>query len=80
MENINVQLINMDTKIPEQLIRNDDDSYTIFLNARLSQESRLKSYYHALQHIKDNDFEKADTGEIEIHAHNAGFVTESNLN
>ena len=38
MENINVQLINMDTKIPEQLIRNDDDSYTIFLNARLSQE------------------------------------------
>ncbi len=43
MEEINVQLLNMDTKIPEQLIKNDDDTYTIFLNARLSQESRLKS-------------------------------------
>lgn len=58
MEDINVQLLNMDTKIPEQLIKNDDDSYTIFLNARLSQESRLKSYYHALRHILGNDFEK----------------------
>lgn len=58
MENINVQLINMDTKIPEQLIKNDDDSYTILLNARLSQESRMKSYYHALKHINASDFEK----------------------
>lgn len=70
MEDINVQLMDMDTMVPEQLVKNDDDSYTIFLNARLSQESRLKSYYHALRHIIENDFQKEDVQEIESKAHN----------
>lgn len=69
MENINVQLLNMDTKIPEQLVKNDDDSYTVFLNARLSQESRVKSYCHALAHIANNDFAKEDVQRIEQKAH-----------
>lgn len=70
LEDINVQLMDMDTMIPEQLVKNDDDSYTIFLNARLSQESHLKSYYHALKHIIENDFQKDDVQEIESKAHN----------
>lgn len=69
MQEINVQLLNMDTKIPEQLIKNDDDSYTVFLNARLSQESRVKSYYHALRHIANDDFEKEEVQIIEQKAH-----------
>lgn len=69
MEDINVQLLDMDTKIPEHLIKNDDDTYTVFLNARLSQESRLKSYRHALRHILNNDFEKEDVQIIEQTAH-----------
>lgn len=69
MEDINVRFLDMDTKIPEHLVKNDDDSYTIFLNARLNQESRLKSYYHALQHIKDNDFNKENVQEIECKSH-----------
>ena len=69
MENINVQLLNMDTKIPEQLVKNDDDSYTVFLNARLSQESRIKSYMHALRHIEKNDFENENVQAIESEAH-----------
>lgn len=70
MEDINIQLLDMDTKIPEHLIKNNDDSYTVFLNARLSQESRLKSYYHALQHIAEHDFEKENVQEIEWETHN----------
>lgn len=70
MGEINVQLLDMDTKIPEHLVKNSDDSYTIFLNARLSYESRLKSYYHALNHIKGNDFEKDNVQKIEFEAHN----------
>ena len=69
MEDINIQLLDMDTKIPEHLIKNNDDSYTVFLNARLSQESRLKSYYHALQHIAEHDFEKENVHEIEWETH-----------
>lgn len=69
MENINVQFLNMDTMIPEHLVKNDDDSYTIFLNARLSKDSQLKSYYHALKHIIDDDFEKDNVQEIEAESH-----------
>ena len=35
-ENINIQMIDMDVMIPEQVVQNPDGSYTIFLNARLS--------------------------------------------
>lgn len=69
MEEINIQFLNMDTMIPEHLVKNTDDSYTIFLNARLSQENRLKSYYHALQHIRNEDFSKENVQSIEKIAH-----------
>lgn len=65
-----MQLLDMDTKIPEQLVKNSDNSYTIFLNTRLSRESQLKSYYHALTHIRDDDFCKENVQEIEFEAHN----------
>ena len=45
MEDINVQIMDMDTMVPEQLVKNADDTYTIFLNARLSRDSQLKYYY-----------------------------------
>lgn len=69
MEDINVQLLNMDTKIPEHLVKNEDDSYTIFLNAKLTHENQLKSYYHALKHIKRDDFCKENVQEIETKTH-----------
>lgn len=76
MEDINVQVLDMDTMIPEQLIKNSDDSYTIFINARLSQEAQLKAYQHALNHIKNDDFEKYDVQDIESQAHELNTVKE----
>ena len=70
MEDINVQLMDMDTMVPEQLVKNADDSYTIFLNAKLSRDSQIKYYYHALNHIRGNDFCETDVQEIEGEAHN----------
>lgn len=52
------------------LVKNDDDSYTIFLNAKLTRENHLKSYAHAIRHIENGDFDKEDVGEIEKEAHN----------
>lgn len=69
MEEINVQLLDMDTKIPEHLVKNSDNSYTIFINARLSRENQLKSYCHALRHITKDDFYKEDVQMIESEAH-----------
>lgn len=48
---------------------NEDDSYTILINARLSYEGQLKAYEHALRHINDNDFQKEDVQSIEYNAH-----------
>ncbi|MDE6015075.1 MAG: hypothetical protein K2H41_05180 [Acetatifactor sp.] len=69
LEYVNVQFLNMDTMIPEHLIKNADDSYTIFLNSRLSRETQLKSYYHALKHIEREDFHRIDVQKIEADAH-----------
>ncbi len=70
MEEINVQLVDMDAMIPEHLVKNEDDTYTIFLNARLSRENQLKYYYHALRHINNADFCKEDVQKIEFENHN----------
>ncbi|MCH5271613.1 MAG: hypothetical protein J1E83_12830 [Lachnospiraceae bacterium] len=67
---VNTKVINMDVLIPEQIVKNKDDSYTIFLNARLSREKQLEAYLHALQHIEDGDFEKEDVDYVELSAHN----------
>lgn len=65
-----MQILDMDTMVPEHLVKNADDTYTIFLNARLSRDSQLKYYYHALRHIVKYDFAKKDVQEIEFETHN----------
>ena len=64
--NINTRLIDMDVLVGEQVIKNNDDSYTILLNARLSHERQLECYRHALLHISKDDFEKDKADLIEI--------------
>lgn len=51
------------------VVSNEDGSYTILINARLSQDERLKAYRHALGHINEEDFEKPDIQSIEFQAH-----------
>lgn len=70
LDDINVQILDMDTKVPEHLVKNNDDSYTIFLNARMSRENQIASYYHALKHIERNDYNMENVQEIEKNAHN----------
>lgn len=53
----------------EMVCANEDDSYTILINARLSQEGRLRAYLHAMKHIFGNDFEKDNVQSIEATAH-----------
>ena len=53
----------------EMVVENEDGSFTIIINARLSHASQLKAYQHAMSHIEKNDFEKADVQAIESIAH-----------
>ena len=56
----------MDVMIREQVIRNSDGSYTIFLNSRITWEAQLLAYRHALGHIINGDFEKESADHIAV--------------
>lgn len=66
---VNVFLVDFPNSGHEMVIPNEDDSYTILINAKLSYESQLKAYEHAMQHILNDDFSKTDVQEIEAIAH-----------
>lgn len=51
------------------VVQNEDGSYTVLINAKLSQDGQLKAYQHALNHIENGDFEKSDVQSIEFQAH-----------
>lgn len=69
-ETVNVIMSNdMPLTMPEHIIKNADDSFTIFLNAKLSQEAQKEGFEHALKHIKNDDFSKEDVQQIEAEAH-----------
>lgn len=70
MNDYQVFLINL--PVNEMVTKNPDDSYTIFINARLDFESQQKAYYHAMKHIAHGDFHKTNIQSIESIAHSQG--------
>ena len=72
MKEQDVNVILMDFPVPgnEMVVSNEDGSFTILINAKLSQDSQLKAYQHAINHICNNDFEKENIQKIEYQAHN----------
>lgn len=51
------------------VVQNEDGSYTVLINAKLSQDGQIQAYQHALKHIDDGDFEKSDVQSIELQTH-----------
>lgn len=41
--------------------------YTIYIDPRQSMSGMFRAYQHALEHIRNHDFEKSDVQEIETH-------------
>lgn len=68
---VNVNVINFPNCGHELVTENEDGSYTILINAKLSSEDQQKAYDHAMYHITHNDFEKDNVQEIEEDAHHA---------
>lgn len=67
---INTKIIDMPESVSEMVTPNEDDSCTIFLNARHTVESQRKAYLHALDHIRNGDLEReADVDRLEYTAH-----------
>ena len=62
-------------KLPEgvnEMVMPCFTGYTVYIDERLSDQKKLEAYNHAMWHIKNHDFEKADVQEIEHEAHQKG--------
>lgn len=68
MDRIFTYLIDLPTEIHE-IVMPCADGFTVYLNARLSQEGMEEAYDHAMFHIVHNDFSKENVQEIEHEAH-----------
>lgn len=66
---VTVIMIDMAYGIQEEIHKNHDDSYSIFLNSRYTNATLKKAFEHALNHIRRRDWEKTDVQEIEAEAH-----------
>lgn len=64
-----VRFIKMNGNVKEAVTKNEDDSYTIFIENRLSKEAQNDAFLHAIKHILQNDFDKTDVNLIELEAH-----------
>ena len=66
---VNIFLLDFSAPGKEMVVQNEDGSYTVLINAKLSQDGQIKAYQHALKHIDNGDFEKTDVQTIELQAH-----------
>ena len=67
-EDIYVYIVDMPTTAHE-MIMPCPGGYTIYLNARLSHQDRVKAYQHALRHVERNDWSRVNVQQIEKEAH-----------
>ena len=67
--NINTILIDMPTDIKGHTVKNEDGSYSIFLNSRMASNQIELTFQHEVSHIESEDFEKEQVQRIEAYAH-----------
>ena len=68
MDNIFVYTVKLPPKINE-MVAPCADGYTVYLSDRLDREGKIAAFNHAVEHIRNNDFEKGDVQSIEREAH-----------
>lgn len=75
-QDVNVFLYNFPNNGREMVVENEDGSYTILINSKLSDVGREEALKHAIKHIENHDFEKNNVQEIEFDAHSAEAAQE----
>lgn len=65
----NVILLDDAGGVPGSIWHNSDDSYTIFIDAKLCREQQQEVFIHEIGHAKLNDFEQSDVQYIESCTH-----------
>ena len=74
ISDIFVHYIDFKNSIPATSTANEDGTYSIFINSRLSHNQQADAYIHELKHILQLDFESRDRNidTIEYYAHKLG--------
>ena len=62
--NLIFKFIDFPTKVGACITPNEDDTYTIFINSRLSIQQQAKALKHELKHYFNNDLHKMDINEV----------------
>ena len=65
----NIVLLDDAYGVPGSIWHNSDDSYTVFIDAKLGSQRQQEVFMHEINHIQRNDFEKTDVQQIEAIAH-----------
>lgn len=69
-ETIRVFLVDLPHSVRGFTTKNEDDSYTILINARLSNEMQISTYDHEIAHINNGDYDCCvNVNEIETERH-----------
>ena len=69
MDQIYTKVVDMPSGLRGHIETNQDGSYTILINAKLSADTQKQVYKHELHHISNCDFEKFNCDIIEQKAH-----------
>lgn len=69
MNDIYIYTTRLPANISEMVIP-CDGGYSVYLDSTISECQRIRAFCHALSHIDNNDFEKADVQLIEHESHN----------
>ena len=68
MDDIFVYIVGLPNQIREMVLP-CADGFTVYINEKLDDEKKLQAYCHALEHIKNNDWDKLDVQLIETLRH-----------
>ncbi len=69
MDSINIKLIPMEYSVKGVSCCNEDGSYTIIINSKISYEQQLEAYRHELRHIAHDDYRCDDIDWVELKTH-----------
>ena len=66
---VNVVMLSMANGVYEEINKNRDGSYTVFLNSKYNNETLRDALTHAIEHIRRRDWDQEDVQQIEAEAH-----------
>lgn len=56
MDCIIIRLVDLPDSVPAVTVKDGNDDYNMYINARLSADARAKAYWHEIEHIRRGHF------------------------